>query len=591
DVYTAQHIFKPLGMNDTMFHPPAHLRYRQAPTQPPDQKNENIPWYEVNDPTAYRMGGVSGHAGLFSTAPNLAIYAQMILNGGEYHGVRILSPMAVVKMSTPQSPPDTIAVRGLGWDIDTAFSSNRGELFPVGSFGHTGWTGTSIWIDPFSQTYVIILTNAVHPGAHGHVIPLRARIATAVAAAYGRIPTTDELTRRLSLTGYYELLYGFRPPRPRNGRVETGIDVLESEYFTPLQGLNAGLITNQSGRDLNGQRTIDVLDHAPGVKLVAIFTPEHGLFGTAEGNVNSGRDPATGLPVYSLYGSTRRATPAMMQGINALVYDIQDVGVRYYTFITTMAYALQTAAQYHIPIFILDRPDPINGVVIEGPLLDRDQLSFVGYFPMPVREGMTLGELAEMFNHENHIGADLRVVKMQGWNRTDWFDDTGLEWVNPSPNLRNLAEETLYPGVGMIEGANISVGRGTDTPFELLGAPWIDGRKLAEYLNARRIQGVRFIPTDFTPASSKFAHETCHGASIVVLNRQALDSPELGVELASALYTLFPKEFKIDKTLPLTGSREVIDAIKAGKDPRAIELQWEKNLHAFMKMRARYLLY
>jgi uncharacterized protein YbbC (DUF1343 family) len=574
-----------------MFRPPAHLRYRQAPTQPPNQENENIPWYEVNDPTSYRMGGVAGHAGLFSSAIDLAIYGQMILNGGVYDGVRVLSPMSVMKMTTPQSPPDSIAVRGLGWDIDTAFSSNRGELFPVASFGHTGWTGTSIWIDPFSQTYVIILTNAVHPGAHGNVIPLRARIATAVASAYGRIPTTDELTRRLSLTGYYELLYGFRPPRPRNGHVETGIDVLESEYFTPLQGLDVGLITNQSGRDLNGDRTIDVLDHAPGVKLVAIFTPEHGLFGAAEGNVNSGRDSQTGLPVYSLYGATRRPTPSMMRGINALIYDIQDAGVRYYTFITTMAYALQTAAQYRIPIFILDRPDPINGMAVEGPLLDRDQLSFVGYFPMPVREGMTVGELAEMFNHEDHIGADLRVVKMRGWKRTDWFDDTGLEWVNPSPNLRNLAEETLYPGVGMIEGANISVGRGTDTPFELLGAPWIDGRKLAAYLNARRIQGVRFIPVEFTPSSAKFAHQTCHGVSIVLLDRQSLDSPEMGVELASALCTLFPKEFEIDKTLPLVGSRQAIDAIKAGEDPRVIELQWEKQFSAFMKMRGQYLLY
>jgi uncharacterized protein YbbC (DUF1343 family)/CubicO group peptidase (beta-lactamase class C family) len=591
DVYTEQHIFKPLGMKDTLFRPPADLRHRQAPTQPPDQKNENIPWYSVNDPTAYRMGGVAGLAGLFSTAKDLAIYAQMILNGGVYNGVRILSPMSVTKMSTPQSPPRSIAVRGLGWDIDTAFSSNRGELFPVGSFGHTGWTGTSIWIDPFSQTYVIILTNAVHPGAHGNVIPLRARIATAVASAYGRIPTIDELTSRLSLTGYYELLYGFRPPRPRNGHVETGIDVLESEYFTPLQGLNVGLITNQSGRDFNGQRTIDVLDHAPGVKLVAIFTPEHGLYGTAEGNVSSGRDPQTGLPVYSLYGATRRPTPSMMQGINALVYNVQDVGVRYYTDITTMAYALQTAAQYRVPLFILDRPDPINGVVVEGPMLDRDQLSFVGYFPMPVREGMTMGELAEMFNHENHIGADLRVIKIQGWRRTDWLDDTGLAWVNPSPNLRNLEEATLYPGVGMIEGSNISVGRGTDTPFEVLGAPWIDGRKLAEYLNARRIQGVRFIPTDFTPASSKFAGKTCHGINMVLLDRQALDSPEMGVELASALYTLFPRAFEIDRTLPLVGSRDVINEIKAGKDPRAIELQWEKTLDAFMKLRAQYLLY
>lgn len=591
NVYAVEHVFRPLGMDSTIFLPPSRARNRQAPTQPPDQKNQDIPWYVVNDPTSYRMDGVAGHAGLFSTAKDLEIYAQMLLNGGAYHGVRVLSPLTVVKMTTPQSPPDSMAVRGLGWDIETGFSSNRGELFPVGSFGHTGWTGTSIWIDPFSQTYVIILTNAVHPGAHGNVISLRSQIATAVAAAYGTIPAAKELMERNSLTGYYELLYGFRPPFPRNGNVQTGIDILESQYFAPLQGMTVGLVTNQSGRDLNGQRTIDVLDHAPGVKLAAIFTPEHGLYGLSEGSVNSGRDPKTGLPVYSLYGVNRRPTHAMMQGINALVYDIQGAGVRYYTFISTMGYALETAAQYHIPIFVLDHPDPINGAVVQGPLLDRNLLSFVGYFPMPVRIGMTMGELAEMFNHENHINADLRVIKMTGWERTDWFDETGLTWVNPSPNLRNLNEEVIYPGLGQIEYANISVGRGTDTPFEVLGAPWINAKQLATYLNARRIQGVRFIPLDFTPESSKFAHQVCHGVSIVLLSRQALDSPELGVELASALYTLYPKQFQIDKTLPLVGSHEVIGAIKAGKDPREIELHWQDQLQRFRQMRRKYLLY
>ncbi len=591
DVYSEQHIFKPLGMDHTLFKPPASLRDHQAPTQPPNQKDEMVPWYQVNDPTSYRMGGVAGHAGLFSTADDLAIYAQMILNGGVYHGVRILSPSTVLKMTTPETPPNNMAVRGLGWDIDTAFSSNRGELFPVGSFGHTGFTGTSIWMDPFSDTYVIILTNAVHPGRHGHVIPLRAKIATLVASAYGHAPTAAEITQRSSLTGYYELLYGFRSPRLRNDQVEAGIDVLESEYFQPLQGKHVGLVTNQSGRDANGQRTIDVLDHAPGVKLVAIFSPEHGLLGAAEGSIASGRDPATGLPVYSLYGSTRRPTPAMLQGIDAFVYDIQDAGVRYYTFLTTLHYILEAGAKYHIPVYVLDRPDPINGDVVQGPILDHDLISFVGCFPMPVRNGMTVGELAGMFNSEDHLAAELHVIKMQGWSRTDWFDETGLAWVNPSPNLRNLTETILYPGVGMIEYANISVGRGTDTPFELVGAPWVDARKLAGFLNARRIQGVRFIPTDFTPSSAKFKGELCHGVSIQVLNRQSLDSPELGVEIASALVKLFPGQFQLDKTIKLVGSRMVLSAIKAGRDPRSIALEWEADLYPFREMRRKYLLY
>ncbi|MDE3179243.1 MAG: serine hydrolase, partial [Acidobacteriota bacterium] len=398
DVYTEQHIFKPLGMDHTMFNPPARFHDQIAPTQPPDQKDEMIPWYSVNDPTSYRMGGVAGHAGLYSTADDLSIYAQMILNGGIYHGVRVLSPMTVMKMATPATPPGAMAVRGLGWDIDTAFSSNRGELFPVGSFGHTGWTGTAIWIDPFSKTYVIILTNAVHAGRHGDVIPLRAKIATIAAAAFGRMPTHEEIENRLSETGYYELLYGFRAPRLRNDKVQPGIAVLEDDYFAPLQGLHVGLITNASGRDLNGKRTIDVLAHAPGVKLTAIFSPEHGLYGTAEGNVASTRDVATGLPVYSLFGATRRPTPEMMEGLTALVYDIQAVGVRYYTFITTMKYCLEAAAKHRIPMFVLDRPDPIGGVVVQGPMLEPGLVSFVGPFPMPLRYGMTMGELAEMIN-------------------------------------------------------------------------------------------------------------------------------------------------------------------------------------------------
>ncbi|MGH9356130.1 MAG: exo-beta-N-acetylmuramidase NamZ domain-containing protein, partial [Terriglobia bacterium] len=470
------------------------------------------------------------------------------------------------------------------------YSSNRGALFPVGSFGHTGYTGTSIWIDPFSQTYVIILANAVHPGAHGNIIPLRSKIATLAAAAFGHVPTTAELTRRLSLTSYYELLYGFRAPRLRNGHVLTGIDVLEAEHFAPLTGKRIGLITNQTGQDGQGRRTIDVLHQAPGVNLRAIFTPEHGLHGFANGAVANGREPVTGLPVYSLYGATQRPSPQMLNGLDALVYDVQDVGVRFYTYITTLGYGMQAATRAGIPIYVLDRPDPLGGAAVEGPLLDRNLISFTGYFPLPVRDGMTLGELAKMFNHEDRIGANLHVIKMHGWRRTDWFDETGLAWVNPSPNLRNLTETILYPAVGMIEGANVSVGRGTDTPFEVLGAPWIDGRKLAAYLNERRVQGVRFIPVDFTPTRAEFKGIRCHGVSIQLLDRQALDSPELGVELASALAQLFPNDFLLEKTLPLVGSYGVIAAIKSGEDPRAIAREWQAALSSFLSMRAKYLL-
>ncbi len=591
DVYCSAHVFKPLGMKDTMFKPPSTLRERIAPTQYQFGTTGKMLWGEVHDPTAYNMGGVAGHAGLFSTASDLAVFAQMLLNGGSYKGVYVLSLPAVDKMTAPQTPPGKTVVRGLGWDIDSPFASSRGELFPVGSFGHSGFTGTSIWIDPFSKTYVILLTNAVHPVGEGNVIALRAKVATIVAAAYEHVPSERELASRLSITGYNERVNSYRVPAARNGKVQTGIDILEAENFAPLAGLRVGLITNHTGRDLQGRRTIDLIQRAPGVKLIAVFSPEHGIAGEAETRVASTTDPTTGLPVYSLYGETERPTAKMLEGLDTLVFDIQDAGARFYTYITTLGYALEAAAKKGIAVYVLDRPNPITGNLVEGPILDRELLSSVGYFPLPVRHGMTVGELAEMFNGENHLGAKLHVIKMRDWLRTDWYDETGLTWVNPSPNLRALTEAALYPGVAMVEGANVSVGRGTDAPFEILGAPWIDARKLAADLNAREIQGVRFLPLDFTPRGDRFQGQTCHGVNILLLDRQALDAPELGVELIAALHRHSPQNFEIDKTLPLVGARWVLEAIEEGQDPRCIAYRWQEALEGFRKTRAKYLLY
>jgi uncharacterized protein YbbC (DUF1343 family) len=281
----------------------------------------------------------------------------------------------------------------------------------------------------------------------------------------------------------------------------------------------------------------------------------------------------------------------MLNGLDAFVFDIQDAGVRFYTYVTTMAYAMEASAKKGIAFYVLDRPNPLTGSVVQGPVMDRDLRSFVGYFPMPIRHGMTVAELASMFNAENQIGVKLEVIKMRGYQRSDWYDETGLLWVNPSPNLRTLTEAILYPGVAMVEGANVSVGRGTETPFELLGAPWMKAKELAEYLNRRKIQGVRFIPLNFIPKSSRFENQLCHGIQIVLTDRQALDSPALGVEIASALYRLYPNDFQIDKTLPLIGSYEVLQAIKEGQDPNAIVLNWQASLEQFCKLRSKYLLY
>ena len=594
DAYCAAHIFGPLGMKDTFFKPlltHPNLRDRIAPTQHQFGTTGKILWGEVHDPTSYRMGGVSGHAGLFSDADDLAIFAQMLLDGGSYRGARILSPLTVEKMTTPQSPPDQMDLRGLGWDIASPFASNRGELLPVGSYGHTGFTGPSIWIDPVSQTYVIILSNRVHPNGRGDVVPMRAKIATLVGAALGPMSDRRILESDRSLTGYDELMRSYRVTGLRNGKVETGIDVLEGEDYAPLRGLRVGLLTNLTGRDSHDRRTIDLLKAAPGVKLVALFSPEHGLYEQADAKVASTTDPLTGLPVYSLYGDVQRPTDKMLEGLDAIVFDVQDAGVRFYTYITTLGYILEAAAKKGIAVYVLDRPDPLGGQIVEGPMLDLDQKSFVGYFPLPVRHGMTIGELAEMFNRAQNLHAMLHVIKMRGWERSDWFDETGLAWVNPSPNLRSMTEAVLYPGVAMVEGSNVSVGRGTDRPFELLGAPWIDSRQLAEYLNARRIPGVRFLPTSFQPTSSHYAGEVCQGVQIMLLDRQELDTPELGVELASALYLLYSNNFQLDKTLPLIGSSRVLEDIRNSVDPRAIALGWQQALQDFRQNRAKYLLY
>jgi uncharacterized protein YbbC (DUF1343 family) len=374
-------------------------------------------------------------------------------------------------------------------------------------------------------------------------------------------------------------------------RVRPGIEVLAASGFAPLVGKRIGVITNNTGIDASGRSTLQLLLRAPGVKVRAIFSPEHGLSCQLDEKVASGKDPATGLPIYSLYGKVTRPTAEMLRGLDALVYDIQDVGARFYTYITTMAYAMEAAAGAGLEFYVLDRPDPITASMVQGPVLDPDLKSYIGYFPLPVRYGMTAGELAQLFNRERAIGAKLHVVRMEGYRRPIWFDQTGLRWVNPSPNLRSLTQAILYPGVGMIESANVSVGRGTPTPFEIIGAPWISGQRLASYLSGRRIPGVVFNPVTFTPAASPFAHHRCEGVRFKVTDRGALDVAALGVELAAALYRLYPGKFLIDKTVGMIGSRQVIQAIKHGDDPRAMQRRWQPGLDTFGRLRARYLLY
>jgi uncharacterized protein YbbC (DUF1343 family) len=374
--------------------------------------------------------------------------------------------------------------------------------------------------------------------------------------------------------------------------VLAGIDVLRARSFAPLKGKHIGLITNHTGRARDGQTTIDLLAGSKDLQVVALFSPEHGIRGILDEKVPSTRDEKTGLPIYSLYGDTQRPTDAMLKGIDALVIDLQDVGARFYTYITTTWYVIEEAAKRKIPVFVLDRPNPIGGVQIEGPSLDQALIGFVGYFaPMPTRHGMTLGELALLFNGENKVGADVKVIPLQGWRRDSWFDATALPWINPSPNMRNLLQATLYPGVGSIEGTNISVGRGTDSPFEQMGAPWIDGVRLAADMNARHIPGIRFYPVTFTPTASKYANETCQGVFMVVTDRLALRPVRVGVELAAMLYKTYGDKYDIDKADKLVGSRDTLARVKQGEDPAHIAASWSAAEARWRLMRAKYLLY
>jgi uncharacterized protein YbbC (DUF1343 family)/CubicO group peptidase (beta-lactamase class C family) len=590
--YCQKNIFTRLGMTHTRFLPPAAWKSAIAPTEY-DEQGKMLRGV-VHDPTARRMGGVAGHAGLFSTAGDLSKFAQALLKGST-----VLPSLMVEKMTTPQQPPTADSLRGFGWDIDSPLSGNRGELLPVGSFGHTGWTGTSIWIDPTTRTYIILLTNSVHPRGKGNVIALRAKIATAVAAALPLTVSEKEQLRLKSITGYNEAQTASRRLSVRNGSVQTGIDVLEAHNFDALRGVTAkkriGLLTNQTGVDSQGRRTIDVLAEAPGVSLDAIFSPEHGVTGTLDTtDVANSKDAATGIPVYSVYGATdaaRRPSPAILKNLEAVVVDIQDAGVRFYTYEASVGYFLEAAAKAGIEIIVLDRPNPTTGSFVQGPMPDPGRESFVNYASVPVRHGMTIGELARMFNAERNINARLQVVSMDGWIRGDWFDSTGVNWINPSPNLRSLTEATLYPGVALIEGTNVSVGRGTDTPFEIVGAPWINGRELTQYLNARGISGVRFVPVSFTPNASNYAAEKCEGVNIVVTDRNALDAPELGIELASALHKLYPQQFHMERMIELLVNQTVYDAIAQGQDPRRIAEDWREPLQNFQQLRQKYLIY
>jgi uncharacterized protein YbbC (DUF1343 family)/CubicO group peptidase (beta-lactamase class C family) len=584
--FVAREIYQPLRMKDSGYLPPEDKVARIAPTEVVNGK----PYRGVvHDPTARKMGGVAGHAGLFITAADLAQYARMLLNGGSLDGKRIFKPETVALMTSVQTPSAISERRGLGWDIDSGYSGPRGSVFPLGSYGHTGWTGTSLWIDPFSQTFVIFLSNRNHPDESGNVLPLRAQLGTLAAEAVGDFNfayVPGSLAQRPEMEARRT-----RGSRGRAASLKTlnGIDVLVRDKFAPLKGLKLGLVTNHTGHDRERNPTIDLLKNAPEVELKVLFSPEHGIRGALDEKVGDSIDEKTGLPIFSLYGERRVPTSEQLTNLDALVFDIQDIGCRFYTYTATMGLTLEAAGTNGLKYFILDRPDPINGNAIEGPV-QMGTPTFVAFHQVPLRYGMTIGELGLMCNAERNCKANLTVIKMENWRRDRWFDETGLPWTNPSPNMRSLTEATLYPGIGLLESA-LSVGRGTDTPFEVIGAPYIDDLTLAEKLNGSRLEGVRFVPIHFKPTTSVYKGTNCGGVNIILTDRDRFNAVDVGLQIAKTLIELYPENFRVDKIAHLLLHEPTMEALKAGKSLPEIHSLWAKDRADFEKRRAKYLLY
>jgi uncharacterized protein YbbC (DUF1343 family)/CubicO group peptidase (beta-lactamase class C family) len=565
DVFTKETIFAPLKMTDTGYLPTA--KERIAPT---GLREGVVIRGAVHDPRAFAIGGVAGHAGLFGTADDLARFALMLLRQGELDGVRVLSPLTVKLMTEPK-PVLPYGLRSRGWDVDTGFSAPRGELFPAGeSFGHTGFTGTSIWIDPPSQTAIIILTNRVHPNDKGNVTELRRQIATTVASALPaakRLPPSE-----------------LRPVLP-------GIDVLQAEGFARLKGKTVALVTNHTGKSMDGTSTIDLLAQAEGVKLVALFSPEHGIRGELDEKVGDGKDEKTGLPVYSLYGVRTRPTVEQLKGVDMVVYDIQDIGCRFYTYISTLGGVLQSAQEAGSKVLVLDRPNPLGGLIVEGPMRDAGKESFIAYHDLPLRHGMTVGELAKMFVAERKLDVKLEVVAINGWRRGDTWERTALPWRNPSPNMRHLTAAFLYPGVGLLETTNISVGRGTERPFEWIGAPWLDTAKVIANLNARKIPGVAFTPVNRKPTYSTHKEVLCNGIDILVLDRARTPAVPLGLHLAAALHEVHPTEWNTKGYNRLLVHEATLQMLLEGKPINDITAKWTPGVEEFLNRRQKFLSY
>lgn len=571
DQAAARQIFQPVGMSQACFNPPPHLRELCAATEVVDgQPLQGV----VHDENARYLGGVAGHAGLFATAEDLARFCAMMLRGGMGLGGRVLWPGTVAAMTTSQSPHPGQR-RGLGWDLDSDYAIQiRGDVFPARGFGHSGFTGTSIWVDPPSGGWVVLLTNRVHPSRKGSDVVgrLRRRVANAVAQA---------VMRRAVVV----------PGAARKPCVESGFEAEQRRGWPALQGKRVGLLTNPSAIDSRRRHLADMLAAEPGVTLVRLFAPEHGLHANLDAPFGNDVDTKTGLPVVSLYGARHAPTASDLDGLDALVFDIQDAGVRFYTYTATLVLAMRAAAEAKVEVVVLDRPSLLRADIVDGPILDRPFTSLAEYHPMPVVHGLTAGELARYANEEYGIGATLTVVACENYRRDLWFDETGLPWINPSPNLRSPTAAILYPALGLLERCNLSVGRGTGEPFEVFGAPWIDGTALAHKLNALSLPGLRFEAVSFTPVEREFRDQRCEGCRVILEDRDAYQPVATGLHIAATLEQLSPGKLNIEAMGGLLGDRAAAQRLAAGTTVDEIVRQWRSALAEYLAWRRNYLLY
>lgn len=570
DVYVEDNIYKELGLSSTLYTPldkgfvPEDIAATERVGNTRDDKYE---WPDVRDYTLqgevhdelayYAMNGISGNAGLFSNAYELAIMSQMLLNDGIYGEQKFFEKDTVEKFTTQSTLNERYC---LGFDnSENNKNYRRYSIFASAeAFGKTGWTGTNVLIDPEHHLVVVLLTNKRHtPFEKGSF--LGSDYQTGQYA-----PVITQIYEMLLDTTSYDYAYDNLTPDESHTLtdVSLGIDRLD-EFDILFKDKNVGLITNHSGKNSSGISSIDILYNS--TNLVSLFSPEHGIEGLHEAGERFGStvDLSTDLPVYSLYGDTKKPTKEMLQNLDLLTFDIQDVGARFYTYIYTMLYAMEACAENDVTFAVFDRPNPLGGTGIEGNLVEDDFTSFVGLYPLPIRHGLTMGELALYINNTYDIGCDLRVIPMENWHRDLYFDDTSLEFIAPSPNMKTTSTTLVYPGSCFVEGTNISEGRGTEYPFELIGAPFINPYTLADELNSYNLEGVTFIPTSFMPDSSKYKDELCYGVRIRVDDKAVFKSVDMGISLIYALNHLYNDDFETVELLNVLAGMDLIQILES----------------------------